>query len=545
MALEGQVRLLLRAWPTSDRVERGEEILTTTLDLVSPGRRRLPPALVASLVVGGLRARWRLRPSIWAWANYAFDQELPSRWHRWMLDDLLTRGWCRRMMARLLVCLGVIAWLLTVVVGLGDPAPALGDLLAVVMINAVGGSVIGAVLARSAWARERWMTVLAEHGYDQCGQTNPLLPTELHLKRARRGRRGADNIAALRWATALGREMLSAGKLEEAVALLSDTFERAKRIAPEREWPTWQAGYGLVCALAKQGRVDEAVPIAREVLGGCRTLHGPDHEGSLKAAASLGEFLRAAGRVEEATSLLSDAFQRAKTLLPADDWPTWWTGARLAVALGQQGRINEAVEISREVVAARCRLHGPDHGMTLEAAADLGELLGVAGRPDEALSLLRDTYERAKTAASEDAWPMWCSADRLARALSHQGRVDEAVQVAQEDLASRQRVLGSDHKWSLEAGTGLGELLRSAGRLEEAISVLRDTFERAASCAAAEAIQCSGKHLARAYADGNQLGEARDVAAAVLSQPTHTQVLRSDDVEFLQALRQAPGSSPS
>jgi tetratricopeptide (TPR) repeat protein len=459
ISIEGQVRLLLRAWPKSDRVERGDEILTTTLDLSPPGRGRLRLALVASLVVGGLRARWRLRPPLWAWWNYAFHQTMrPSRSHRWMLDDLLTPGWCRRMMARNFAAWAVVLGIATVVLGLGDSAPSLGNLLAAVIFSAGAGSFLGAVLAPSAWARERRTQILAQHGYDNRGQPDPLLPRKFGLARARR-RRGADDVPTLRWATDLGSDMASVGQLEDAVCLLGDTFERAKRVAPEHDSPTWQAGYLLACALAEQGRVDEAIPIGREVLAGWRAVHGPNHERSLGAAGMLGELLRRVGQVEEGTSLLSDAFERGKKVMPADDWPTWWTGARLAATLAQQGRIDDAVEISREVVAARRRVHGPDHAMTLEAAADLGELL------------------------------------------------------------------------------------RTAGRLEDGIAVLLDTFERAKSRAAAEAMQRSGKHLAGAYLDRHQLDEARDVAAAVLSEPSHTQLLSSDDVEFLRALLPRAGGS--
>ena len=299
ISIDRQVRLLLRAWPRGDRVERGDEILTTTLDLLPPGHRRLPLALVASLLVGGLRARWRLRPPVWAWANYAFQQTMPSRWQRWMLDDLLTRGWCRRMVVRLFALWTVALWIATIVLHLGDPPPSLGDLLGLVMVSSVAGSLVGAVLAPSAWARERRTQILAEHGYDHRGQPDPLLPRKLGLARARRRRRGADNLTTLRRATALGRDMALAGHLEDAVCLLDDTFERAKRVAPDQDWPTWQAGDGLVRALAEQGRVDEAVLIGREVLAGWRAVHGTDHERSLEVSGMLGELLRRAGHVEE------------------------------------------------------------------------------------------------------------------------------------------------------------------------------------------------------------------------------------------------------
>lgn len=168
ISVEGQVRLLLRAWPISDRVDRGEEILTTTLDLSPSGRRGLRLSLVASLLVGGLQARWRLRPPVWTWLNYAFQQTMPPRWQRWVRNDLLTRGWCRRMMAGASCCtwwpLGSQRSSCVSVIPL-----SLGDLMGMGISIASAGSLLGAVLAPSAWARKRRREILAEHGYDDCG----------------------------------------------------------------------------------------------------------------------------------------------------------------------------------------------------------------------------------------------------------------------------------------------------------------------------------------------------------------------------------------
>jgi hypothetical protein len=63
MNAERQIRILLLAWPLSDRSERGDEIVGTTLDLLPAGGTRLPLLLAIDLVVGGMSARWRLRPS--------------------------------------------------------------------------------------------------------------------------------------------------------------------------------------------------------------------------------------------------------------------------------------------------------------------------------------------------------------------------------------------------------------------------------------------------------------------------------------------------
>jgi hypothetical protein len=95
-SVERQVRTLMGAWPRPDRYQRGDEIVGTTLDLVPDGANRVPYRVAVNLAVGGLRARWRIRPPAWRWVYYRLGGRLPRRWHRWMLNDILSPGWRRR-----------------------------------------------------------------------------------------------------------------------------------------------------------------------------------------------------------------------------------------------------------------------------------------------------------------------------------------------------------------------------------------------------------------------------------------------------------------
>jgi hypothetical protein len=69
MNAERQIRILLWAWPIQDRPERADEIVGTTLDLLPDGATRLPFLLALDLVIGGMRARWRMRPPVRIWVR--------------------------------------------------------------------------------------------------------------------------------------------------------------------------------------------------------------------------------------------------------------------------------------------------------------------------------------------------------------------------------------------------------------------------------------------------------------------------------------------
>ena len=72
--------------------------------------------LAVNLVIGGIRARWRLRPPVWWWLYYRVGGRLPAKWRPWVLHDLTDPGWRRRIVANRLST-GLIAVLLANVVG--------------------------------------------------------------------------------------------------------------------------------------------------------------------------------------------------------------------------------------------------------------------------------------------------------------------------------------------------------------------------------------------------------------------------------------------
>jgi len=71
-SLERRYRRLLSAYPGSYRRQRGDEILTTLLDMSAPGRDWPAPREVAGLLVGAARTRMRInlsRPAREVWAG--------------------------------------------------------------------------------------------------------------------------------------------------------------------------------------------------------------------------------------------------------------------------------------------------------------------------------------------------------------------------------------------------------------------------------------------------------------------------------------------
>jgi hypothetical protein len=177
MSVEQQVRTLVRAWPIPDRTERGDEIVGTTLDLLPDGQSRLTMALAFNLVLGGLRARWRMRPPLWRWFLYRMGSRLPSRWQRWMLNDLTGPGWRRRIIQGNFI-LAVISLSLAFILTNGilfHPSPKFADSLYLKDLGILGAMVVSSTLSTAWQARKLRNRRLAQHFKGQPPQ-NDLLP---------------------------------------------------------------------------------------------------------------------------------------------------------------------------------------------------------------------------------------------------------------------------------------------------------------------------------------------------------------------------------
>lgn len=173
MKVEGQVRALVRAWPAWDRRNRGEEILTTTLAVVDPARTNLPPGLVVNLLAGGLQARWRARPPVWRWWLFHLGFRLPMRWHPWMLDTLLRRGWRRRFTLGYVFAFNAMMYAPAAITDLiyppGNFYGVIGKNYYTAILSAFYIAFFGVVAHGAGRSRRQ---KLDHHGYDEMGRLN-------------------------------------------------------------------------------------------------------------------------------------------------------------------------------------------------------------------------------------------------------------------------------------------------------------------------------------------------------------------------------------
>ncbi|MBG0827639.1 DUF5313 family protein [Planomonospora sp. ID67723] len=100
-AYADRCRLLLRvAYPPRFMQTRGEEFLSTLLDLAEPGRVRPNLRTTLDVLRAGMIWRLRERPPLWRWLCYRlFGKRLPLRYRWWVRDDVRGRFFLTRLLA--------------------------------------------------------------------------------------------------------------------------------------------------------------------------------------------------------------------------------------------------------------------------------------------------------------------------------------------------------------------------------------------------------------------------------------------------------------
>jgi len=196
------------------------------------------------------------------------------------------------------------------------------------------------------------------------------------------------------------------------------------------------AEFGLADGLARQGRIDEAIPHYRRAVELANDYH-PFRE--------LGLLLARQGKIEEATALFRQAVERDPTAVDVH--------CSLGLALAEQKRFAEAEESFRRALEIK-----PDD---FKAHRGLGHVLRLAGLTDEA----RAEFELAVDLDPRDS----AARNELGVVLLQLGMVDQAIVELEATVA-----LDPKH---LPAQINLALALTAMGRVDEAADHFRQALE--------------------------------------------------------------------
>jgi TonB family protein len=157
-----------------------------------------------------------------------------------------------------------------------------------------------------------------------------------------------------------------------------------------------------VSSLYREGKYDEALPVAERVLALAETSFGGDDVRVADALSSLAELRVAKKEYESAETLSQRALTIYEKMIGADSPQVMRTLRRLTVISFRRGNYDTAEELSRRVVALAEANYGADHIETARAWANVAEidrLRGEVKKAEEVYARVLGASEKTKPAA--------------------------------------------------------------------------------------------------------------------------------------------------
>ncbi len=192
---------------------------------------------------------------------------------------------------------------------------------------------------------------------------------------------------------ALGKTYIGLGDYPKAEAHLVEAIRLRNELLGPNAPPTLEVRSNLATIYWMQGRLDDAVPIVREVLRGTEAHFGASSIEYFVAVDNLATTLSGRGEFAEAIELNRVALEGNRKLFGEEDYRTIRSQSNLAFKLDSTGRSKDAEPLFRKVVASNRKSLGNDHPDTVTSIVNHANCLRVLGTLDEAESLTREALE--------------------------------------------------------------------------------------------------------------------------------------------------------
>ncbi|HXL91603.1 MAG TPA: CoA transferase [Streptosporangiaceae bacterium] len=274
---------------------------------------------------------------------------------------------------------------------------------------------------------------------DDAGLTGPAVHQWSQLAAAADQVPGHPDAAAI--ANRLAAAYLTAGMGAEAAAWYRRVIAERLRVLMPGNSAVTDARASLGRALLQAGQVEDALQVLSEAAGEYERSRGPTHADTLTVVDDIAAAYLDMGRVADATGLLRRNLADRERAGGPRDVATTDTRARLAAALLAEGEVKDALAQSKRVLADREIVLGKAHPDTIEARVSFATASQAAGRMPGALQAAELACSDSVRVLGADHRDTLTRQLNLAHLYYAVGRVSDAANVLHEVGGRCERVL--------------------------------------------------------------------------------------------------------
>jgi CHAT domain-containing protein/Flp pilus assembly protein TadD len=235
-----------------------------------------------------------------------------------------------------------------------------------------------------------------------------------------------------------------------------------------------------VQTLFKQGRYQEAIPLAEKAVELARRVRGAEHSGTVASLNNLASLYWTIGEYTKAEPLLQEALRIRQKVLGPEHSYTAESLNNLAVLYQDMGEYAKAEPLFQEALQILQKVLGKDHPDTASSLDNLAALYKAIGEYAKAEPLFQEALQIRQKVLGFEHLDTASSLNNLAALHRVMGEYAKAEPLYQEALRIRQKVLGSEHRYTAESLNNLaslywvmGEYAKAEPLLQEALRILQ------------------------------------------------------------------------
>ena len=275
----------------------------------------------------------------------------------------------------------------------------------------------------------------------------------------------------------LGNTYRSIGEFDKAELHLLRSLELRKLYPAARLDNTLTCRHDLAVVKFRQGNLEAAESLHRDILAERTKRLGPEHPDSLMSKSEIALAMLGLRRFSEAEQLLDEVLARQQKIHGFHHDDTIASITNLGLVYHQTGRFAEAEQQHRQALDLLKQLHRIDHPRILNCTDNLALALMARGKSDEAESLFQQLFQSSESVLGPKAPATLQARNNFGRFLLTQQRFQEAAELYDQLLPLLVEVRGAGHVETLTCLDNFAQSVKGIGDFATAEAAYRQCLE--------------------------------------------------------------------